>query len=101
MSASVPISKAAPKSVQFNWWQEGKAARLDCTGFTCTVAETSLPYPPTIVAVDLVLGKFRMLAPDPVEAAKLKLGAHYGLQLVLWDGGGAPVIDRRLMIEVV
>lgn len=101
MTAAVPLSKSAPKPVQFNWWQEDKAARLDCTGFTCAVAETSLPYLPTIVAVDLAAGKFRMLAPDPAQAAKLKLGTHYGLQVILRDGTGAPIIDRRLMIEVV
>lgn len=101
MSASVPISKSAPKPIQFNWWQEGKTAQLDCTGFTCGVAQTSLPYLPTIVAVDLAAGRFRMLAPSPAQAAKLKLGTHYGLQLILRDPIGTPIIDRRLMIEVV
>ena len=101
MSGTVPLSRTAPKAMQINWWQAGKLARLDCTSFTCAVAETSLPFAPAIAAVDLALGKFRMVAPAPIDAAKLKAGRTYGVHLVLRNALGEAIEDMRFTIEAV
>lgn len=101
MSSTVPLSRTAPKALQINWWQAGKVARLVCTSFSCAVVETSLPYVPVIAAVDLALGKFRMLPPAPVDAAKLKVGKTYGVHAVLRNALGEAIEDMRFTIEVV
>lgn len=101
MSTSVPLSRTAPKALQINWWQAGKVARLDCTSFTCTVAETTLGFIPEIAAVDLGQGKFRMLAPAPGDAARLKAGRTYGVHLVLRNAIGEAIEDMRFTIEAV
>lgn len=101
MNGSVPLSKAAPRQLLINWWQAGKIARLDCTSFSCVVADTGLPFTPIIAAVDLATGRFRMLPPAPANAAKLKIGRSYGVHVVLRNALAEPVDDMRFTIEAV
>jgi hypothetical protein len=100
MSPPVPLSRDAPKGIVIVWWQAGKVARLDCRTFTCAVTETKLPYTPTIVAVDLEQGEFRIDPPTPVQAEDLIVGQKYPLRVVLRNalGAGLEVIDLTFQV---
>lgn len=97
----VPLSRDAPKGVPFRWWQAGKVARLDCRGFNCVVTETTLPYIPTIDAVDLQQGEFRIAPPTPEQAEGLIVGQKYPLRIVLRNGLGAGVEVTDLVFQVL
>lgn len=99
--ANAPLSCTAPKALAINWWQAGKSARLNCTGFTCTVQETALPFTPIVDPVNLAQGQFNLLPPAPAEAALLRPGKTYGLHLVLRNALGTPIEDIRFTIEAV
>lgn len=101
MSRHVPLSRSAPRPLQINWWQAGKVARLDCTSFSCTVGETTLPYTPVIQVVNLAQGQFRIAAPAPADAAKLRRNRAYDLQLILRNALGEAIEDMRFTIEAV
>lgn len=99
--STIRLSRTVLRPVQFRWWQPGKTLPLDCTGLTCTVRQTTLPYVPAVEAVDAAAGQFRLAAPTPAQADKLRLGKTYGIHVVLQDAGGNAVEEFRATLEVV
>lgn len=96
----LPLSQASGRTVGIEWWQAGETAPIDCTGFTCTVADTSLPFTPTITPVNLAQGKFRMEPFTDSQRSQLKLGRQYGLVLVLRNSAEDAIQDLRIAIEI-
>lgn len=96
----LPLSQAVGRAVRIEWWQHGELAPIDCTGFTSAVADTTLPFTPTITPVDLALGKFRMEPFTDAQRALLKVGKQYGLLIVLRNAVGDAIEDIRLTVEI-
>lgn len=101
MSATVKLSIAVRRPVRFQWWQAGKVAPIDCSTFTCVVAETTLPWIPAVAPVDLALGKFELAPPTAEQAGQLRPGRTYGLHVVLRNAIGDGVEEFRVTIEAV
>jgi hypothetical protein len=100
MTGIAKINRVAPRPLRLRWWQAGKAARIDCTSFTCEVAETDLPFTPGIAPVNLALGEFDILAPSLNDAALLDPQTTYRLSLRLMNAGGQPVEFMRMSVGV-
>lgn len=98
---TIPISLTLARSAQLRWWQAGKLAPIDCTGFTCTVHETTLPYSPAITTVNAAQGAYRIEAPTAPQIALLRRGRRYAATVVLRDGGGAIVEAADLVFEAI
>lgn len=93
------LSRLAPKALRIRWWQTpAKLARIDCTGFTCAVEETNLPYVPEIAVVNAIRGEFDILPPGAVDLAEVERAKSYSVSIVLRNAGGAPVDDFRLTV---
>lgn len=101
MSAILRLSATVPRAVLLRWYQAGRTARIDCTGFTMVTHETNLPFEPEWEAVDLDAGEFRMVPATPEQLAQLHRGRSYGLNALLLNSAGAPVEDMNLTIEAV
>lgn len=97
---AIPISRSLPRAMHLRWWQEGKVSPIDCSSFTCVVHETTLPYTPTITAVDAGQGAFRIEPPTEAIAEQLRRGRRYALTLVLRDNQGGAVQSAELVLEV-
>lgn len=98
--SKLPLSRAVGRAVQIEWWQPGEALRLNCEGFTCAAERTTLPFTPSIVPVDLPIGRFRMEPFTAPQLASLEAGREYGLLILLRDGAGDPVEALELTVEV-
>lgn len=94
------IVRLAPKPILLRWWQAGYVARINCTGFTCQVAATDLPFAPSIVPVNLAQGEFQILAPTLAEAEALDHRKTYELAIRLMNGAGQPVEFMRMSVGV-
>ena len=101
MSSTITISLAAPKAIAFTWFQAGQTARLDCTGFSCVVGETTLPFTPTIDTLDAPEGEFRIRAFTSAQAAQLQRRRSYRLEVILRNGAGAAIEDFDVMLKAV
>lgn len=101
MSTILRLSTAVPRAVLVRWFQPGRTARLDCTGFTMQTGETGLPFVPVWQAVNLAQGEFRIAPATPEQLALLRPGRQYGLHALLLNSLGEPVDDMRLTIEAV
>lgn len=99
MSAILRLSATVPRPVLLRWYQAGRTARLDCTGFTMETLETSLPFEPAFEAVDAPEGEFRMIPASVEQLGLLHRGRSYGLTAVLLNAAGDPVEDMALTIE--
>lgn len=100
MTGIAKINRMMPRSTRLRWWQAGKTARINCTSFTCEVAETDLPYTPVIAAVNLAQGEFDWMPPTLAQAALLDPKKTYRLALRLMNAGGQPVELMRVSVGV-
>ena len=101
MSAAVILSKLAPKALRLIWYQtNAKAARINCTGFSCAVAETTLPYVPVIVPVNAAQGEFDMLPPNQAGRAALDRKRSYAVAIVLSNGVGQPLEELKFSVGI-
>lgn len=101
MSAILRLSATVPRPVLLRWYQAGRTARINCTGFTMETLDTTLPFEPAFEPVDLAQGEFRMVPPTVGQLDLLHRGRSYGLTAVLRNAAGDPVEDMALTIEAV
>lgn len=94
------LSAVAPKPIRVVWSQPGEAgARIDCTGIDCAVAETELPFTPTITRVGAAdQGEFQIEPPTSQQIALCTRGERYQIRLVLRNALGAGVEDAAFWI---
>lgn len=92
------ISRTVLKPIQFEWFEQDSETRIDCTGLTCAVERTSLPWTPAITVIDAALGKFQIAPPTAPQAASLEAGRRYGVKVVMRDAGGNAVEEFDLVL---
>lgn len=100
MTGIAKIMRLAPMPIRLRWWQAGKLARINCTSFTCEVAETDLPFVPNIVPVNPPQGEFNWMPPTLQQAALLDPQNTYRLSLRLMNADGQPVEFMRVSVGV-
>jgi hypothetical protein len=99
MTAVAKINRRAPKGFTLRFWQTpAKLARLNCTGFTAEVGETTLPFNLTVLPVNLAQGEWRIVAPTEAQAELLVPGTAYRIAIVLRNAGSEPVEDMQLTV---
>lgn len=97
--ATYKLSRYVLRPIPFQFWQAGKIAPINCIGFTCEIADSSLPFAPVITAIDHVTGRFQINAFTQPQAASLVAGRQYGAHILLKNGGGTPVEEFRIVFE--
>ena len=97
--ARVRISRIVPRAIPFRWWQAGRVAPVDCSTFTCEVAETTLPFIPAIAPVDPALGKFSWAPATLQQLAQLRPGKTYGMHVVLKNAAGDAIEEFHCTFE--
>lgn len=98
---AVQLSRRVRRAIPFRWWQPGKVAPVDCTGFSHAIGDCTLPYPPVVEPVDPVSGRFRFAPPSAEQAQKLEPGRTYGAQVVLLNAAGEAIEEFRCEFEAV
>lgn len=96
--ASILLSRTVLQPLAFEWWQAGEIAPIDCTGFSCAVAETTLPWTPAVITVNAALGRFALAAPTGPQAASLPTGRRYSVHVVLFSGAGVALEEFKLTL---
>ena len=98
-SGPAKISRRAPKALPVQIFQPpANTVPMNCTGFTASVEESSLPFVLSIIPVDLALGKWKFVAPTEAQAAQLEMGKAYTLAVVIRNAGSEPVEDFELTV---
>lgn len=98
--SELQLSRAVGRAVQIEWFQAGEVERINCTGLTCAVDKTTLPFVPAISPIDLAAGRFRMEPFTEAQLDKLEPGCAYGLLILLRDTDGAAVEELELTIRI-
>jgi hypothetical protein len=85
------LSRSVQRLVPFELWNNGETAPINCSGFTVSVEETSLPFVPAIQTIDAATGRFQMLAPTEQQLATVTSGRRYRIKVIWRDGADEPV----------
>ena len=99
--ADIRYSRSVPKAIPFEWWQAGEVAPIDCSTFVCAIDRTTLPWMPTVQAINPALGKYQIGAPSEAQAAQMQLGKRYGVHVVLRSAGGVATEEFDLTLVAV
>jgi hypothetical protein len=83
----ITIKRGSSKRVRVRWWQgaRGTSPRINCTGKTCLVDKTTLPWSPSIVVVDASQGEFDLIIATRSQSTAADLGRTYEISLLLAD----------------
>jgi hypothetical protein len=79
------------KPIRFDWFQAGDVLPIDCTGFSCAVTETTLPWVPAVALLNAPLSQWQIAAPTAPQAALLVTGQRYGIKIVLFNALGEAI----------
>ncbi|MEQ1499423.1 MAG: hypothetical protein ABL914_12270 [Novosphingobium sp.] len=91
-------SRTVLEPIAIELWQPGETAPINATGWTGAVEETTLPWQPAVIVISAVLGQVEIAAPTAPQAALLRAGQRYGVQVVFRDGSGAGVFEFDLTV---
>jgi hypothetical protein len=96
----VKLSRRTRKPIGLQWMQAGDVLPINCTGFSCVVHVTTLPYLPQISPVDLAQGRFDIIAPTAEQMALLDPTENYTLSINLVNALGEGVEEMDLSMGV-
>lgn len=101
MGRNLTFNRLAPRSALMRFWQtKDKSARLDASGLTATVVSTTLPFMPTVTAVNAAQGEFRIEAPTSAQLDLCAIERAYVIDVSLINGADQRIEGCSIWVKV-